>query len=71
MYTHNLMVNLLAHGIGGCPQTIPGYNVRVVREQLNMAGNQNLLFGISFGHEDLSSPANQIQPASASLTESV
>lgn len=71
MYAQNLMLAMQSHGISSCPQTILGYNSDVVRARLNIEADQKLLFGISFGYEDKSSPENQICPTRAKVSESV
>ncbi len=70
MYAQTLMLSMHAHGISSCPQTILGYNADVVRELLNIEPSQKLLFGISFGYKDKSSPENQVHPSRATLSES-
>ena len=70
MYAQALMLSMHAHGISSCPQTILGYNADVVRGQLNIEPSQKLLFGISFGYKDKSSPENQVHPSRAALSES-
>lgn len=69
MYAQNLMLTLQAHGIASCPQTLLGYNADVVRQQLNIDPDQKLLFGLSFGYEDVSRAENQICPERAELSE--
>lgn len=69
MYAQNLMLTLRAHGLASCPQTILGYNADVVRQQLAIDSKQKLLFGISFGYEDITRPENQICPPRAPLSE--
>ena len=70
MYAQALMLSMHAHGISSCPQTILGYNADVVRELLDIDPSQKLLFGISFGYNDKTSPENQIHPTRATLSES-
>ena len=69
MYAQNLMLSIQAHGAASCPQTILGYNADVVREAFGVEPELKLLFGISFGLEDKSLPANRIVPARALLEE--
>jgi hypothetical protein len=69
MYAQNLMLSIQAHGAASCPQTILGYNADVVREAFGIEPELKLLFGISFGLEDRSQPANRIVPARATLEE--
>ncbi len=70
MYAQTLMLSMHAHGISSCPQTILGYNADVVREQLDIDPSEKLLFGISFGYKDKTSPENQVHPSRATLSES-
>ena len=70
MYAQTLMLSMHAHGISSCPQTTLGYNADVVREQLDIDPSEKLLFGISFGYKDKTSPENQVHPSRATLSES-
>jgi nitroreductase len=70
MYAQTLMLSMHAYGISSCPQTILGYNADVVREQLDIDPSEKLLFGISFGYKDKTSPENQVHPSRATLSES-
>jgi len=70
MYAQTLMLSMHAHGISSCPQTILGYNADVVREQLDIDPSEKLLFGISFGYKDKTSPENQVRPSRVTLSES-
>ena len=70
MYAQTLMLSMHAHGISSCPQTILGYNAEVVRVQLAIDPSEKLLFGISFGYKDKTSPENQVHPSRATLSES-
>lgn len=58
MYAQTLMLALSAHGIGSCPQTALSFHADILRRELNIAGEQQLLFGISFGYEDINAAAN-------------
>jgi nitroreductase len=58
MYAQNLMLTLTAHGLGSCPQTALSFQADYVREQLGIAENNKLIFGMSFGYPDPDSPAN-------------
>ena len=71
MYAQNLMLSMQAQGVASCPQTILGYNADMVREELDIAASEKLLFGISFGYEDESMPENKIQPGRAELDQAV
>lgn len=71
MYAQTLMLAMRAHGIASCPQTILGYDADSVRRELEIDPGMKLLFGISFGYEDLSLPENRIVPDRATLDEHV
>lgn len=59
MYAQTLMLALTAHGLGSCPQTALGFHADLVREELEVPSEHQLLFGISFGHIDPDEPANR------------
>ncbi|QOZ28029.1 nitroreductase [Bradyrhizobium sp. CCBAU 51753] len=58
MYAQTLMLALTARGIASCAQGALGLFPDIVREQLGIPHSQKLLFGISFGYEDLDVKAN-------------
>lgn len=58
LYAQTLMLGLTALGIGSCPQAALGYYPDIVRSILGIGPAQRLLYGISFGFEDTSVPAN-------------
>lgn len=55
MYAQTFLLSLTARGYAGIPQTLLGFHADVIREHLNITADFKLLFGISFGYEDLSS----------------
>ncbi len=59
MYAQNLMLSLSAHGLASCPQTALSFDADMVREELGVDSTNKLLFGISFGYEDIENPANK------------
>ncbi|HEY6131833.1 MAG TPA: nitroreductase [Halioglobus sp.] len=71
MYAQNLMLTLTAHGLGSCPQTALSFQADYVREQLGIAPNNKLLFGISFGYPDPNSPANACVTDRAAVADAV
>jgi nitroreductase len=71
MYAQTLMLALTAHGLGSCPQTALGFQADYVREQLGVADNNKLLFGLSFGYPDLDDPVNACTTDRASLPDAV
>ncbi len=58
MYAQTLMLSMVAHGLGCCPQTALSFQCDLVREVLEVDASNKLLFGISFGYEVEESPVN-------------
>ncbi|CAA0091611.1 Nitroreductase NfnB [BD1-7 clade bacterium] len=71
MYAQNLMLSMQAHGVASCPQTALSFHAGKVREHLDVPENQKLLFGISFGYEDVNDPANDARVGRAPLAQTV
>lgn len=71
MYAQNLMLLMTAYGIGCCAQGSMRYYPDIVREVFGASDNVAILFGISFGYEDVSVPANRTRVSRAPLGESV
>jgi nitroreductase len=71
MYAQNLMLAFTAHGLGSCPQTALGFQADFVREQLGIAADNKLLFGVSFGYPDPDDPVNDCITDRAALTDAV
>ena len=71
MYAQTLMLTLTAHGLGSCPQTALGFQADYVREQLGIASDTKLVFGISFGHPDADDPVNACVTERAALADAV
>lgn len=71
MYAQTLMLAFTAHGLGSCPQTALGFQADYVREQLGIAGNNKLVFGISFGHPNPDDPVNACVTDRAALADAV
>ena len=49
MYAQTLMLGMVAHGLGSCPQTALSFEADLIRETLGIDASNKLLFGISFG----------------------
>ena len=58
MYAQSLMLSMVAHGLGCCPQTALSFQADLIRETLGVDSSNKLLFGISFGYELEEDPAN-------------
>jgi len=69
MYAQSLMLALSACGLASCAQGALGHYADVVREQLGIADDLHLLFGITFGYEDTGHPANATRTVRAPLDE--
>lgn len=69
MYAQTLMLALTAHGLASCPQTSLGFHADAVREVLEVDASYKLLFGISFGYEDIDDPINNTRMGRAELSE--
>lgn len=71
MYAQTLMLSMTAHGLASCAQGTMRNYPDLVRETFDLEPQTKVLFGISFGFEDPSVPANNARTARAELTENV
>ena len=71
MYAQSLLLGLTAFGIGSIPQTSLGFHADLVREVLDVDPMNKLLFGISFGYEDVNDPLNTVRMGRAELADAV
>jgi nitroreductase len=71
MYAQTIMLALTARGIASCAQGALGLFPDIIREQLGIAPDCKLLFGVSFGYEDLSVKANSARVGRAPIDEAV
>ncbi|WP_363736084.1 MULTISPECIES: nitroreductase [unclassified Sphingobium] len=69
LYAQTLMLGLTALGIASCPQGALGYYPDIVRSELGIGPDQRLLYGISFGFEDMSVAANAARTGRSPLEE--
>jgi nitroreductase len=69
MYAQTLMLSLAAHGLASCPQTALSFAADLVRDELGIDPANKLLFGISFGYEDTTHPANRCRVGRAAVSE--
>lgn len=69
MYGQTLLLSLVAHGLGGIPQTFLGLFAEDVRRTLGIGDDRKLLFGISFGLPDPDSPIADYRIGRAALDE--
>jgi nitroreductase len=71
MYTQTLMLAMTAHGLASCAQGTMGHYPDLVRETFGLEDNMTVLYGLSFGYEDTTIPANTARTTRAALNESV
>lgn len=71
IYAQTLMLTMTAHGIASCAQGALSLYPTIIREHLGLPQSNRLIFGISFGHEDPTSPANGARVGRAPLAETV
>ena len=70
MYAQTVMLGLVAHGLGSCPQTSLGFMANVIRPALGLGDHEKLMFGLSFGYPT-EMPVNQVQTERAALHDVV
>jgi nitroreductase len=71
MYAQTVMLTLVAHGLGSCPQTALSFQADYVREVLGVDERNKLLFGMSFGRPDPGAPVNLCDTDRAALHDCV
>lgn len=71
MYAQSLMLAMAARGVGSCAQGALSHYAAFVKEQLGVADEMKLLFGISFGYEDEAHPANRARTDRAAVHEAI
>lgn len=71
MYAQTLMLTLTAHGLGSCPQTALSFQADYIREQLDIAPSNKLVFGLSFGYPDPDAPANACVTDRATVADAI
>lgn len=71
MYTQTLMLAMTANGLASCAQGTMAHYPDFVRETFGIQPAVKILFGLSFGYEDTSVPANNARTTRAPLAESV
>jgi nitroreductase len=71
MWAQTLMLALTARGVSSCAQGALSLFPDIVRQHLGVSSNQRLLFGVSFGYEDIVVKANQARVGRAVLDDAV
>lgn len=71
IYAQSLMLALTAHGLASCAQGSLSHYADVVHEELGVDDDMLLLFGLAFGFEDESHPANSARTDRVPLESSI
>jgi nitroreductase len=71
MYAQTLMLALISRGVSSCAQGALSLFPKIVREHLGVPADQKLLFGVSFGYEDVTVKANSTRVGRARLDDAV
>jgi nitroreductase len=70
-FLQNVMLSLVACGLGSCPQfSVAGYP-DAIRTELGLGADRLVVCGLAVGYPDESIPVNQFQPDRAELAEYV
>jgi len=71
MFVQSLSLALVALGIGSCPQTCLGLYADTLHRELCVGRDQKLLFGMSIGYPDTSSPVCRVDQGRSPLKDFV
>jgi len=71
MYAQSLMLAMAVHGVGSCAQGALSHYAAFVKEQLDVPKEHKLLFGMSFGYEDETHPANAARTDRAAIGDAI
>lgn len=70
-FLQNVMLGLVARGLGSCPQySVAGYG-GVIRRELLLPADEVVVCGLAVGHPDPQAPINSLVPERAPLAEFV
>jgi nitroreductase len=70
-FLQNVMLSLVACGLGSCPQfSVAGYP-DAIRAELGLGADRLVVCGLAVGYPDESMPVNQFQPSRAELADYV
>jgi nitroreductase len=69
-YVQNVMLGLVARGLGSCPQaSVTGYS-DAIRAHLGLGQDRLIVCGMSVGYPDEAAPVNRFAPERAPLSDS-
>ncbi len=68
-FVQNVMLGLVARGLGSCPQaSVAGYS-EAIREHLGLGAGRLIVCGMSVGYPDDTAPVNRFAPERAPLSD--
>jgi nitroreductase len=68
-FVQNVMLGLVARGLGSCPQaSVTGYS-DAIREHLGLGADRLIVCGMSVGYPDDTAPVNRFAPERAPLSD--
>ena len=70
-YVNNFLLAATAHGVGSVAQAALAMYPSVLRRELGLGDDRNIVCGISFGYPDLNHPTNQYRTTRAPLDQVV
>lgn len=71
MWAQTLMLTMVAYGLHSCPMGTMRNYPDLVREAFAITDDTKILFGIAFGYEDLSVPANKTETSRDDISANV
>ena len=71
MYAQTLMLTMVAHGLASCPMGTMRNYPDLVRDAFDIQDETKILFGICFGYEDATVPANKTRTSREVISNSV
>ncbi len=71
MYAQNLMLAMVAFGLHSCPMGTMRNYPDLVRDAFDITDGTKILFGLSFGYEDTSVPANKTKTTRDEISANV
>jgi len=71
IYAQTLLLTLTSRGIDSCAQGALSLYPSIIRDHLGLDPSNRIIYGISFGYEDVSAPANTTRVGRVSLDDSV
>ena len=68
-FVQNVMLGLVASGLGSCPQSsVAGY-AEAIREELDLGADRLVVCGLAVGYPDESAPVNGFHPRRADVAD--